>query len=340
MVADFRSDTVTRPTAAMLKAMSEAIVGDDVFGEDPTVALLQQDVATLFGKEAALFVTSGTMANQLAIHLQTRPGDAVLAEAEAHVAFFEAGAPSALSGVQVDFIPRDCRLSDAAIAERVAPETMHKATTSLIVVENSHTMGAGRVLSVDEVSRVATKARTLGLRVHCDGARIWNAAVMLGVSEAELAKPFDTLAVCFSKGLGAPVGSALIGPASIMERAKKLRKRWGGAMRQSGYLAAAALHGMRHHRVRIVDDHRRARVLAETLRQLGDKVTVNFPDPGTNMVFFKSTSKTNDEIISAAAVHGILIGHSGNGWVRVVMHLDVNDADLEKARTTLTSILR
>lgn len=339
---DFRSDTVTRPTPEMLSAMMAAKVGDDVFGEDPTINELESKVARLLGKEAALFTPSGTMANQIAIHLQTRPGDSIIAEAESHVAMFEAGGAASLSGVHFDFVPRDERLSDAAIDRALKPDSMHHATTRMIEVENTHLMAGGRVLRIEEVRRIIAKGRAHGLSLHLDGARLWNAAAALGVAEKELALGFDTVAVCFSKGLGAPVGSALCGTRELIGRARKIRKRWGGAMRQAGFLAAAAIYALDHHRERLKDDHLRAARLAARLQNLSPNgmVSVHYPDPGTNLIFFRLAVGDADGHVRRLAEAGLLVTHIGQGWLRAVTHLDVGDEDVERAADAVAALAK
>ncbi len=338
---DLRSDTVTRPTPAMLDAMRSAKVGDDVYGEDPTVNELEYEVARLLGKDTAMFVPSGTMGNQLAIACHTRPGDSVITEEGAHVYCFEAGAGAAMSGVLFDLLPRAERFSDHAIEQAYKPEGLHNATTSLVIVENTHNQGCGRVLRVDEMQRIALKAKKLKLATHCDGARLWNAAAALRVSERELIAGFDTVSVCFSKGLGAPVGSALCGPKPTILRAKKLRKRWGGGMRQAGFLAAAALHGLRHHRERLHDDHRRAHELAQAMTKAAVPgiAEVQYPERGTNLVFFRIASADESVHIKTLAEQGVLIGAMAGGWLRAVLHLDVTQEDFERATGVLCRYL-
>lgn len=339
---DLRSDTVTKPTPAMLDAMMAAEVGDDVYGEDVSVNLLEEEVAALMGKEAALFVPSGTMANQIAIALHTRPGEAIIAEENTHCFLYEAGAAAALSGVQFDLIPAEKNLSDDAIDAAFKPEWTHYASTSLLVAENTHTRLAGRALTAETMDRIAAKAHTLGIKAHCDGARIWNAAVATGVTEKRLVAGYDTVAVCFSKGLGAPVGSALLGPKSMLERARKLRKRWGGAMRQSGYLAAAARFALRNHRARLEVDHGHAAMLTAALSDLrmrGLNVEMATPAIPSNMVFFRS-GPDGDKWVRALASQGVLISSMGQGWMRAVTHLQVDAFNMTRAVEAIATTLR
>ena len=262
---DLRSDTVTRPTPAMREAMARAEVGDDVFGDDPTVRALEEEVARLTGKEAALFVASGTMGNQLAIATQTRPGDEVIVGEGAHLVIYEAGAGAALNGVQFTIAGRGGLYTADELEAAMYPRLYWTPRTSLASVENTHNRAGGRAWPLAQARAVAERARALGLATHLDGARIWNASVATGVDVATWCAPFDTASVCFSKGLGAPVGSAFCGPRALVVEARRFRKRWGGGMRQSGILAAAALHALAHHRARLAEDHANARALAETL---------------------------------------------------------------------------
>lgn len=338
-IIDLRSDTVTRPSAAMLEAMMRADVGDDVYGEDPTVSALESKLAALLGKEAALYVPSGTMANQLAIAVHTRPGDSIVAEVGAHCFYYEAGGAAALSGVQFDLLPLDQEMADTAIEEAVHPEGIHNATTSLLVVENTHNRGAGRVLFPETLQRITKKAKSLGLATHCDGARLWNAAVAAQAPEKVLAEGFDTLAVCFSKGLGAPVGSALVGSRSLIERARKLRKRWGGGMRQAGYIAAAAIYALDNNRARLADDHANAGLIASALREAGAEV--RFPEPSTNMVYFKLGKGDADRQLKELHQEcGLLLNTVGGGWLRAVTHLDLSRAAAEQAADLLTRFVK
>lgn len=326
---DLRSDTVTKPTPDMLSFMLKADVGDDVYGEDPTVNLLEQTIADHLGKESGLFTPSGTMANQIAIHLHTRHGDTVLAEEDSHVYLYEAGAAAAQSGVQFDLIPFAENLSDQSIDAHIKPEWMHYASTKLLVVENSHNRGSGKVIGTSDLRRIQKKAREHKLLLHCDGARLWNAAAALNSSERLLADGFDTVSVCFSKGLGAPVGSVLVGSQDLINRARKVRKRWGGAMRQVGYLAAGALFAFKHNRSRLPDDHRRIKMIYDGVKELessGYPVSASLPEIWTNILYFKV--KNGDKITEALKSEGVLVNHLGHGKLRVVTHLHIEDQDI------------
>lgn len=337
---DLRSDTVTTPTPEMLRAMTAAEVGDDVYGEDPSINRLEEEVAGLLGKETAVFTPSGSMANQIAILLHTRPGDSVLCEEGSHTFAYEAGAGAALSGVQFDLLPFSERLSDEAIKGRFRADGLHESPSTLILVENTHNRGRGRALARQETERIVATAHGLGLKAHCDGARLWNAAAATGNSERELAAGFDTVSVCFSKGLGAPVGSALAGSREDVERARKIRKRLGGGMRQAGFLAAAALHGLRQHRGRLPEDHRRAAALSEGLKELvqhGRPLEVDIPDPPTNMVYWRVAN--GPEVVEALRGKGVLMNHVGNGWIRAVTHLQIADSDIHDAVQRIREVL-
>lgn len=337
---DLRSDTVTTPTPEMLRAMTAAEVGDDVYGEDPSINRLEEEVANLLGKEAAVFTPSGSMANQIAIRLHTRPGDSVLCEEGSHTFAYEAGAGAALSGVQFDLIPFNEKLSDEAITTRFRADGLHESPSTLILVENTHNRGRGRALPRQEMQRIVATARGLGLKTHCDGARLWNAAAATGDSERDLAAGFDTVAVCFSKGLGAPVGSALAGTRDDAARARKIRKRLGGSMRQAGFLAAAALHGLRQHRQRLPEDHRRAVALAEGLEELvhdGRPLEVDIPDPATNMVYWRVAD--GREVAERLRDKGVLMNHVGHGWIRAVTHLQISDSDIHDAVRRIREVL-
>jgi threonine aldolase len=332
---DLRSDTVTRPTPAMREVIARAEVGDDVFGEDPSVRALEAEVAGLTGKEAALFVTSGTMGNQLAIAVHTRPGDEVIVGEGAHVVFYESGAGPALSGVQFAIAGSGGLFDADAMEERIQASAYWSPRTSLVCVENTHNRAGGRVFPQRDAVAVAERARSRGLAVHLDGARIWNASAATGLSVAELAAPFDTISVCFSKGLGAPVGSALCASRELVERARRLRKMWGGGMRQSGILASAALHALRNHRARLVDDHAAAKAFAERAARI-DGASVDLARVETNIVNVDLVAPLTGEAVATAARDlGLLVNASGPRRIRVVTHLDASRADVEKAAELL-----
>jgi threonine aldolase len=325
----------------MLEEMLKADVGDDVYGEDPTVNRLEERVADLLGFESGLFTPSGTMANQIAIHIHTRHGDSILAEEDSHVFLYEAGAAAAQSGVQFDLIPFNANISDTAIDQFVKPEWMHYASTRLLVIENTHNRGSGRVLTAKDIARIQTRGRHHKLTLHCDGARIWNAAAALGCAERSLTQGFDTVSVCFSKGLGAPVGSVLVGSKDMMQRARKVRKRWGGGMRQAGYLAAGALFALDHNRGRLTQDHLRIKMLHDGIKELeasGLEVSTTLPEIWTNIIYFKVSN--GDAVTAALKSEGILVNHLGHGKLRAVTHMHIDDRCIGQTLHALRRILK
>jgi threonine aldolase len=321
---DLRSDTVTRPTAGMRQAMAEAQVGDDVFGEDPTVVALEEEVAAIVGKEAALFVPSGTMGNQLAIACHTRPGDEVIIGEGAHVAFYEVGAAAVLSGVQFVTAGSGGFFSADEMVANVKPDAYFYPRTSLVALENTHNRAGGTLLSQADAVAIAEAAHALGIAVHLDGARIWNASVASGLAVKELSAPFDSVSVCFSKGLGAPVGSALAGTRALVQRARRFRKMWGGGMRQAGILAAGARYALAHHRARLADDHAHARAFAEEISRVPG-VKVKLSDVVTNIVNVAlPEGLTGDGVARAARELGVALNATGPARLRVVTHLDAS----------------
>ena len=321
----------------MRQAMLEAEVGDDVFGEDPTVARLQARVAALLGKEAALFVPSGTMSNQVALHLHTRPGDEVIVEANAHVFNYESGAGAFLSGVQFQPV--------AAPRGRMAPGHVHGAVraghywepyTRLLWLENTVNRAGGVVLDFDETRACLAAARARGLATHLDGARLWNAAVASGRSERDWAEGFDTVSVCLSKGLGAPVGSVLAGPRELVERAVRVRKMLGGGMRQVGVLAAAGLYALDHHRARLADDHARARRLADAIAAL-PRLGIDLETVETNIVMF-DVPEPATEAVGKLAARGVAVSAFGPHRLRATTHLDTGDDDIAAATDALRAL--
>jgi threonine aldolase len=326
---DLRSDTVTRPTPAMREAMAHAEVGDDVLGDDPTVRALEEEVARIVGKEAALFVTSGTMGNQLAIATQTRAGDEVVVGEWAHPVLYESGAGPALSGVQFQVAGKGGFFTAEELEAAVQPSVYWSPRTSLVAIENTHNRAGGRIWRREQATAIAERAHALGLKAHFDGARIWNAAVASGVEVADLCVSFDTVSVCFSKGLGAPVGSAFCASRALVEEARRFRKRWGGGMRQAGILAAGALHALAHHRARLREDHAHARALAEGLAtRRGVMVDVGLVE--TNIVNIDLQAPAS-EVASGARAKGVLVQATGAHRLRAVTHLDVSRQDIETA---------
>ncbi|MDJ0865428.1 MAG: GntG family PLP-dependent aldolase [Myxococcota bacterium] len=323
---DLRSDTVTCPTPAMREALARAEVGDDVYGEDPTVARLEAAVAERLGKQAALFVPSGTMANQIAVRMHTRPGDAVLVGRDAHVLLWEAAGAAALSGVQLQPIGGGGLFGAADVRGAIAIPDVHLPPTRLLMAENTHNASGGRVFPLEALEAACAAAREAGLRTHLDGARLWNAEIATGVPAACWATSFDSVACCFSKGLGAPVGSALCGDAAWIEAARRVRKQLGGGMRQAGILAAAALHALEHHVDRLAADHEHARLLAAGLAKLGLDVE---GEPETNMVVFACADTAG--FVRETRARGVWINPVAVGRFRAVTHLDVGRADVDEA---------
>ena len=323
----------------MREAITRAELGDDVLGEDPTVQALEAATARVVGKEAALFVTSGTMGNQLAIALHTQPGDEVIVGEGAHVVFNESGAGPALSGVQFAVAGTGGFFTADEMEERIHPKVYWSPRTSLVCVENTHNRAGGRVFPQEAIVEVAARARARGLGVHLDGARIWNASVKTGLDVAELSRPFDTVSVCFSKGLGAPVGSALCGSRAWIERARTLRKRWGGGMRQAGILAAGALFALENHRARLGEDHDKAQRFAKRIAgRPGASVDITKVD--TNIVNIDLDAPlTADAVSEAARPLGLAISASGPRRLRAVMHLDVRPEDAERAADILADAI-
>jgi len=330
---DLRSDTVTRPTPAMWEAMRSAELGDDVLGDDPTVIALQDKLAALLGKDAACLVPSGSMANQTAIRALTEPGDEIVCHPSAHIYHYETGAFAAISGCALRFAdgPRgmfDERALDAAIR----PPNHHFAPARLVVVENTSNGGGGSVWPLDLVERVTSRAREHGMRAHLDGARLWNASVAAGVEPRDYARHFDTVSVCFSKGLGAPAGSAVAGDADTIARVFRFRKMFGGAMRQSGILAGACIHALDHHIARLADDHANAGLLAEGLAAL-DPISIDPASVETNIVYFDLDPAWGDAgtLASRRESRGVRLLAVGAQRLRAVTHLDVSRAQIGRA---------
>ena len=338
-IVDLRSDTVTRPTPAMRMAMATAEVGDDVFADDPTVRALEAEVAALFGHEAALFAPSGTMANQIALQLLVPPAGELLAGADAHVVTYEMGAAAAVGGISTRTWPSvGAALDVEQIAAMIRPAGFPSVPTRAIAVEQTHTLGGGSVVAWETLRELRAVAEAAGVALHCDGARIWHAHVAEGVPLNAYGQLFDTLSVCLSKGLGAPVGSLVVGNADRIARARVIRKRMGGGMRQVGILAAAGQYALRHHLDRLAEDHARAHRLAAGLESLGvvDAATVR-----TNLVPLDLTKTRLDapSLAAAAAERGVLLAPMLPRLARLVTHLDVDDAGVDRAIEVLTALL-
>ncbi len=330
---DLRSDTITQPDATMREAMTNAVVGDDVLGDDPTVRELEQRTAALLGKEAALFVPSGTMANQLAIRSLTRPGDAILLDANAHIHCYEAGAPAALAGVQVSLLDgQRGQFTASQLEAALPPRDNHFAPPSLVCIENTHNRGGGSVWPLAQVESATSAARQHGLALHLDGARLWNASAASGVSEARYAGHFDTVSVCFSKGLGAPVGSALAGTTDVIAKARFYRKQQGGAMRQVGILAAAAIHALEHNRSRLANDHANCRALANGLAKLPG-LEIDAAGTETNMLFIGTGRRDAAALAKRLNESGVRLLATGPHTLRAVTNLTVNSEEINQTLT-------
>jgi len=330
---DLRSDTVTRPTPAMRKAMAEAEVGDDVFGEDPTVNILQEKVARLLGKEAALFVPSGTMANQLSIKSHTQPGDEVIIESSSHPYNFEGGAGAALSGIQFHCMKGVRGILEASqIEEAIRPEDHHFPVTKLVCLENTHNRGGGTIYPLEKMADIYRLAQSKGLLVHLDGARLWNASVATGNKPREYAQWADSVSVCLSKGLGAPIGSLVAGSKPFVDRIHRFRKMFGGGMRQVGIIAAAGIYALDYHLERLKEDHQNAKRLAVGLKEFRG-VSIDPKHVETNIVIFDITDTgiTGSQVAEAIKKEGILIHALGKTQIRLVTHLDVSNEDIEEA---------
>jgi threonine aldolase len=335
---DLRSDTVTRPTAAMREAMARAEVGDDVYGEDPTVNRLQQRAAELLGKEAALFVPTGTMANQIALLCHCQRGDEVLTGEGSHCMLYESGAGSAWAGVGFGVVGTGGLFDAAQLSAAIKPAEYHFPRSRLVALENTHNRAGGRVFPQSDVLAIAGVAHARGLAVHLDGARIWNAATAVGRAPAELAAPADTVSACFSKGLGAPVGSVLAGSGELIARAHRFRKMLGGGMRQAGVLAAAALHALEHHLPRLGDDHVHARLLAEGLGRIRH-VECAAVRVETNIVNFDLSGVDAGRFVVEAARLGVRVNAIAPARVRAVTHLQITRDDVTAALECFARVL-
>jgi threonine aldolase len=337
---DLRSDTVTRPSPGMRRAMAEAPVGDDQYGEDPSVNRLQERIAELLGKEAALFVPSGTMSNQIALKLLTRPGDEVLV-ADAHIMWLEAGAGAANSGVLFNTIGKGGLFTADDFRNVLKPRGhIVLAATALVVIENTHNLGGGVVFPQTDAVEICAAARAVGIASYLDGARLFNASIASGVSLAELARPFDLASVALSKGLGCPVGSVLAGSAAEIARAVRARRMFGGAMRQSGILAAAGLYALDHHVARLAEDHANARSIAERLAGVTG-IALDLATVETNIIVFQLVPGLPDAatIVARAKEAGVLVSALGPRTVRAVTHRDVSRDSCCRAADLIAAII-
>jgi len=340
-VVDLRSDTVTRPSPGMRKAMAEAEVGDDVFGDDPTVNRLQERVAQLLGKEAAIYVPSGSMANQTSIRAQTQPGDEIIAHADSHIYHYEAGAPAGLSGCSIRLLagPRGT-FDAAAVRAAIRPPDSHFPQSALIVVENTHNRGGGTCWSIDEIARIRQVADEFRVRMHLDGARLMNACVAKGHSPTQYTKYFDTVSMCFSKGLGAPVGSAVAGSKETIKRVHRFRKMFGGGMRQAGVIAAAALYALDHNIERLAEDHANAKRLASAIAILpGVSIDVDAVETNILYVDVHESTGTAKSVCDALREHQVWAIPTAPQRFRAVTHLDVSAEAIDRAIAALKRVL-
>jgi threonine aldolase len=341
-VIDLRSDTVTKPSPGMRKAMAKAVVGDDVFDDDPTVKKLENMIAGILGKEKGLYVPSGTMGNEVCLKVLTKPGDEVLTEAGSHIYKNEVGAPSALSGIQLHIVRGN---KGVFTAEQIEPEIpvpdVHHPTLTVITVENTHTTAGGTVFPIAEVRKLRKLADRHKIKMHLDGARLWNACIATGLKPVDYAKYFDTVTVCLSKGLGAPIGSVIASSEELIFEARRVRKRLGGGMRQVGILAEAGIYALKNNYKRLAEDHENARWLAERLWEI-EGIEIDMETVQTNLVVF-DIARTGWKVMNAVEAlkkRGVLVVPFGGTTLRAVTHLDVGRRDLERAAGIFKKALR
>lgn len=357
---DLRSDTVTKPTPGMRAAMAAAEVGDDVFFDDPTVNRLQERVAELLGKEAALFVPSGTMSNQICLRAQTQPGDEIICEAGCHLYNYEAGGPAVISGLMCRTVQGEHGILDLSqLVGLIRPDNEHQVRTRMVCLENTHNRGGGSIFPLEKIAAISAWAKKNGLLMHLDGARLMNAVVATGIPAKTWASHFDSVSICFSKGLGAPIGSALAGTREMVARARRIRKVLGGGMRQVGVLAAAALYALDHHVERLREDHANAQILAQAVQD-SPGVKLYPPKIETNILYMVIKAELADSAISKAdesngvglvsgsapsqvlasflKKHGVLVVPTSPDAVRMVTHLDVSKAQVERAAEVIRKV--
>ncbi|HWF44068.1 MAG TPA: GntG family PLP-dependent aldolase [Candidatus Kapabacteria bacterium] len=337
---DLRSDTVTKPSREMRKAIAEAEVGDDVFSEDPTVLALEKEVAAILGKEDALYVPSGCMANQLGLKVHTTEGDEVIVEADSHIFNYETTAASFLSRVQLNTVRANDRglLSSEEIAPAIREKAYYMPVTRLIALENTHNRAGGTVYPIERIRAIHDLARANGIAMHLDGARLWNACAYSGIPPHEYATYFDTVAVCFSKGLGAPVGSALTGPRELIVKARRFRKIWGGGMRQAGIIAAGALYALKNNRDRLQEDHAKALRFAEIISEYSTNITIDLTRVQTNIVLLSIKGVTIEQAISKLSERGVRLSPGASGLLRAVTHLDVSMGECVQAANIVVEL--
>jgi threonine aldolase len=339
-VIDLRSDTVTKPSEEMRKAMCAAEVGDDVYKEDPTVNLLEEYAAELLGKEAALYVPSGVMGNQICLNVLTSPGDEVICEKDSHIFQYESGSPAALSGLQLSLVEGDKRgiFTAGQIEPLIRPESAYyMARTKVVEIENTHNRAGGTINPVENIKAISELARKYNLAMHLDGARIWNAYVETGVKPSDYASFFDTVSVCLSKGLGAPVGSIIAGTKEMIKEAFRVRKAWGGGMRQVGILAAAGLYALKNNIDRLKEDHLKAKKFAELLAE-NKFIKIDTSLVETNIVMFSPLRVSADDFIVKCNEKGLLLGGGKVGVIRAVTHMDVDNEDIIESAKIIEQI--
>ncbi len=337
---DLRSDTVTVPGEEMRRAMADAEVGDDVYGEDPTVNRLQAELAERLGKEAGLFMASGTMSNHVALNTHTSPGEEVICHRWSHVFNFEGGAGPAMSGVGFNLLDGEYGVITAEQVESVVrPDSIHYPTTGLISLENTHNKAGGTIFPLEEIRRIRKVADTYALPMHLDGARIFNAVVATGIEPQQWAEPFDSMSTCLSKGLGAPVGSVLLGSKDFIRKALYVRKRFGGAMRQAGILAAAGLYALKNNVDRLAEDHANARRLAEGVNGI-EGFSVDLTGAQTNIIMIDvtGTGVSEETVQISLAEKGVQVHTFGTGFLRAVTHLNVSAEEIEKALEVFSEV--
>ena len=342
MTIDLRSDTVTRPSPGMREVIARADVGDDVLGDDPTVNILQKKVAAMLGKETGLFVPSGTMGNEVAVKAHTQPGDEVIIESTSHIVKYEAGGTALLSGVQLRTLDGQYGvLSAEQIKAAINPDNVHIPPTTLICLENTHNYAGGTLFPLEEIINIREMANRHRIKMHLDGARLWNASIASDIPLKEYARYFDSISVCFSKGLGAPVGSMLVGETEWITIAHRYRKIFGGGMRQAGILAAAALYAIEHNIERLAEDHNNARILAEAVNPMPG-ISIDLDSVQTNIVYMhvENSSHTASDIVQLLKEKNILIMALGPARLRAVTHLEISEEDILRTIQAFEDILK
>ena len=336
---DLRSDTVTKPSEQMRKAMYQAEVGDDVYKEDPTINKLEEYTAELLGKEAALFVTSGVMGNQICLNVHTQPGDEVICESDAHIFQYESGSPAALSGIQLYPVKGE---NGIILSEQVEPlirpeSAYYMPKTKVVEVENTHNRAGGTIYPIENIKELKKLVTKYNLKFHLDGARLWNASVATGIKVSEYASYFDSVSVCLSKGLGAPVGSVIAGSKNFITKAFRVRKGWGGGMRQAGILAAAGLYALKNNFTRLAEDHQKAKILAGAIAGI-NSLEIDLNNVQTNIIIFKPKNISVDDALTKCREKGLLLSVGQVGTLRAVTHLDVDFKDIDKAANILKEV--